>query len=435
MFERLFKFKENGTDLKTEILAGITIFFTMSYILAVCPSILKAAGMPFSGALTATVLVTSISSILMGLFANLPYALAPGMGITAFFTYSMVLGMKIPWETALGAVFISGIIFLLMTIFKLREAIVKAIPQCVIVGVTSGIGFFLCLIALKSVGFIVSKPATIIGFGGFTPQVIVFCIGLFITILLEHRRITGSMLWGIIATTIIAILYGLVFPTKAFITIPEVLSASPDFSSVILKLDIRGALSFGMIGAIFTLLFTDLFDSISTFLGVASVANMVDENGEAKNMRGALMVDAVSTTISGLLGCSSGTTYLESVAGVKQGGRTGLTAIVTGLIFIPFMWFAPVMELLPACAVAPPLLLAGFYMAGIISKIDWQDYETGIPAFFAVLLIPFTFSISQGISWSLITFVALRIFSGKIKEITLGQWLVTLLSCIGLCFY
>ncbi|MDD2999980.1 MAG: NCS2 family permease, partial [Candidatus Riflebacteria bacterium] len=276
MLENFFKLRENDTNVETEVLAGITTFLTMAYILAVNPMILEKAGMPFAGVLTATILVASLSSILMGLSANLPFALAPGMGINAFFTFSMVIGMKIPWQTALGAVFISGIIFLLMTIFRLREAIVRAIPHCVRLGVAAGIGLFLCLLALKSAGFIVSNPATLVGFGGFNAQTLVFLAGLALTIFFEHRKIHGSLLLGIVLTTLLAIGHGRLWFGDVFVTVPAQLSAQPDFSSVFLKLDIVGALNFGIMGAVFTLLFTDMFDSISTFLGVASVAGMVD---------------------------------------------------------------------------------------------------------------------------------------------------------------
>lgn len=433
MLEKLFKLKENKTDIQTEVLAGTTTFLTMAYILAVNPMILEKAGMPFAGVLTATILVASISSILMGLVANLPFALAPGMGINAFFTFSMVMGMKVPWQTALGAVFISGVIFMLMTIFKLREAIVRAIPNCVRLGVASGIGLFLCLLALSSAGFIKAHPATMVGFGGFTPQTLIFLAGLGLTIFLENRKTHGSLLIGIVLTTLIGLAHGRLWGGEAFVVIPQTMMAHPDFSSVFFKLDIAAALNLGMLGAIFTLLFTDMFDSISTFLGVSSVAGLVDENGEPKNFNKALFVDAISTTMSGLVGSSSGTTFVESAAGVEQGGRTGLTAVVVGVLFLPFLWFAPALQMIPACAVAPALLMVGFFMLRAIANVDWRDYETGIPAFAALILIPFTYSISQGISWSLIAFILLKVFNGKIRETTLMQWIVVAFAIAALC--
>ncbi|HNS09561.1 MAG TPA: NCS2 family permease [Candidatus Ozemobacteraceae bacterium] len=432
MLERFFSLKANETDVRTEILAGITTFMTMAYILAVNPMILENAGMSFAGVLTATVLVASFSSILMGLVANLPFALAPGMGINAFFTFSMVIGMKIPWQTALGAVFISGLIFLLMTIFRLREAIVRAIPHCVRLGVAAGIGLFLCLLALKSAGFIVANPATLVSFGGFNAQTIVFLIGLALTIFFEQNKIPGSLLLGIAFTTVLAVSHGRIWPGQILVQIPSQLYSTPDFSSVFLQLDIRGALSFGIMGAVFTLLFTDMFDSISTFLGVASVANMVDETGEPRNFDKALLVDAVSTTLSGLVGSSSGTTYVESAAGVEQGGRTGLTAVVCGLLFLPFLWLAPMLQMIPACAIAPALLLVGFFMLRAIAGVDWKDYEVGLPAFAALILIPFTFSISQGISWGLVLFLLLKVYSGKISETSPVLWVITFFAGVAL---
>ncbi len=432
MLERLFKLKENQTDIKTEVIAGVTTFLTMAYILAVNPMILADAGMSFAGVLTATILVCSISSVLMGLIANLPYALAPGMGINAFFTYGMVIGMGIPWQTALGAVFISGIIFLLMTVFRLREAIVRAIPQAVRLGVAAGIGLFLCLIGLKSAGFIVANPVTMVKFGGFTPSTVIFLLGLGFTLMLENRKMRGSLLLGIIFTTVVAFCHGRLWPGTVFVVAPASFTATPDFTSVFLQLDIRGALAYGVMGAIFTLLFTDLFDSISTFLGVASVAGMVDENGEPLRFNQALMVDAISTTISGLFGTSSGTTYVESAAGVEQGGRTGMTAVVTGLLFVPFLWLSPVLQMIPACAVAPALVIVGFFMLRIIAQVDWKSYEEGIPAFFGLALIPFTYSINQGISWSLISFLALKILSGKIKETSPVLWVVVVFASLAL---
>jgi AGZA family xanthine/uracil permease-like MFS transporter len=376
--------------------------------------------------------VASLSSILMGLLANLPFALAPGMGINAFFTYTMVLGMGIPWQTALGAVFVSGIIFLIMTVLKLREAIVRAIPLTVRAGVAAGIGLFLCLIGLKSASFIVASPATLVQFGGFTPEVVIFLIGLAFTLYLENKGVRGSLLSGIVFTTILGFAHGRLWTGDPFVKLPETLIANPDFSSVFFQLDIAGVFSFGVAGAIFTLLFTDMFDSISTFLGVASVAGMVDEDGEPKNFKKALLVDAISTTISGLFGSSSGTTYVESAAGVEQGGRTGLSAVVTGLLFIPFLWFAPVLQVIPAIAVAPALILVGFFMLRIISGIDWKNYEEGIPAFIGLVVIPFTYSINQGISWSLIAYLMLKIYNGKIKETGFLLWLIVAFAAIAL---
>ncbi len=429
---KFFKLEDNKTSIKTEVVAGATTFLTMSYILAINPSLLSHAGIPFSGVLTATVLVSAISSILMGLLANLPFALAPGMGINAFFTYSMVLGMGLTWQTALGAVFISGLIFVLMTVLSIREAIVRAIPKCVRLGVAAGIGLFLCLLGLKSAGLVVANPATMVGMGKFSPKLIIFILGLIFTIGLENRKIPGHLLLGIVFTTLISISHGRIWDGDLLVRLPQNYFAAPDFSSAFFQLDIASAFSYGAVGAIFTLLFTDMFDSISTFLGVASVANLLDENGEPKNMKKALFVDALATTISGLFGTSSATTYVESASGVEQGGRTGLTAVVTGLLFIPFLWLAPLLKIIPACATAPALVIVGFYMMNAVSGIYWNEFEEAFPAFMALVLIPFTFSISHGISWSLIFFLLLRIFSGRRSELSLTLWLIVVFASIAL---
>lgn len=432
MLENMFKLKENNSSVQSEILAGLTTFLTMAYILAINPMLLAKTGMPFSGVLTATVLVSAISSILMGLTTNLPFALAPGMGINAFFTFTMVFGLKMSWQSALGAVFVSGLIFILMTALKLREAVVKAIPKCVRIGVAAGIGLFLCLLGLKGASFVVANPATIISGGAFTPSVLIFIAGLFFTIALESHNIRGHLLLGIIFTTLLGMAHGRLWPGKIFVNFPTSYFSAPDFTSVFFKLDIKSALSLGTVGAIFTLLFADMFDSISTFLGVASVANLVDENGEPKNLNKALMVDAISTTISGLFGSSSGTTYVESAAGVEQGGRTGLTAIVAGLLFIPFLWLSPVLQIIPPCATAPALVLVGFYMMKCVVSIEWEKFEEALPAFIAIVMIPFTFSINRGISWSLIFFLVLKLVNGKIKETSIMQWAIVIFAILAL---
>jgi AGZA family xanthine/uracil permease-like MFS transporter len=413
--ENFFKLKNKGTDVKTEIIAGITTFLTMSYIIVVNPAILstKGTGMSFSGVLAATVLVSALSSILMGLIADLPYALAPGMGINAFFTYGIVLGMGVSWQTALGAVFISGIIFIILTLVKVREAIVNAIPASVRLGVAGGIGIFLTLIGLQDANFIVDSPATLIHMGKFSPQMVMFIIGLFFTMYLINKRVKGALMLGILFTSFIAYLNGRLFGSEILINLPKNFVSSPDFSSVFFKLDIKGALNIGMIGIIFTLLFTDMFDSISAFLGVSEVADLKDKDGKPKNLNKALFVDAVSTVISGLFGTSSGTTYIESASGIEEGGRSGLTAVVAGLLFLPFLYFSPILSAIPTFATAPALVIVGFYMMKPFSKLDFSNFEESMPAFLALILIPFTYSITQGISWSILSYVFLKIVNGK----------------------
>lgn len=434
--ETFFQLDKNGTDLKTEIMAGITTFLTMSYIIIINPAILSTGehGIPFAGALTATILVSSLSCILMGLYANLPYALAPGMGINAFFTFSVVLGMGVSWQTALGTVFISGIIFLFLSIFKVREMIVYSIPECIRYGVAAGIGLFLSLIGLKEAGFITSSPATLVRFAGFNSNVIVFLSGLAITSILVIKKIRGALLAGIIMTATAAFTCGRLWGETVLVTIPDQFFKSPDFSSAFFQLDIAGALQLSMLGVVFTFLFTDMFDSISTFLGVAQVAGLKDSSGQPKNIRQALIVDAVSTTISGLFGSSSGTTYIESAAGVEAGGRTGLTAVVAGLLFLPFLYLSPLVSMIPMLAVSPVLVLVGFYMMSAVRQIDFKNMSDSIPAFIALILIPLTYSITQGISWSFLFYIIIRLSQKRHCEIPLMLYVITFFSLIALTF-
>ena len=391
--------------------------------------------MPFEGVLFATILVCTISSVLMGLVANLPFGLAPGMGINAFFAFSLVLGMGVSWQTALGAVFISGIIFVILSIFKVREIIVRAIPASIRYAVAAGIGLFLALIGLTSVGFIVPNPATVVGFGGMHAKTIIFIVGLFITGYLVIKKIKGALIYGIVATSIIALVVSLISASRggeAFVQLPKGVFALPSFS-VFFKLDIVGALSFGMILPIFTLIFTDMFDSISTFIGVSEVGGFIDEKtGEPENVGRALLVDAISTTISGLFGTSSGTTYIESAAGVEEGGRTGVTAIVTGLLFIPFMFLSPILSFIPSVATAPILVLIGIFMIKPLRRVEWGDFEEAIPAFLALVLIPLTYSITQGIIWGFISYTVIKLVLGKGKEIHTALYVIDAFAIFSL---
>lgn len=430
--EKFFSFKKRGTNARTEVLAGIATFLTMSYIIVVNPAILSDAGMEFNGVLFATVLVASLSTIFMGLFANLPYALAPGMGLNAFFTYSLVIGSGLSWQTALGAVFISGIIFIILSVTKIRTIIMKAVPVPIRQAVAGGIGLFLAFIGLRSVNFIVPNEATTIAFGGMNAQTIIFIVGLIITGFLVVRRIKGALIIGIIVTSIIAFVTSLFMETP-IVTPPTGVFALPSFS-VFFKLDILGALKFSLIGPIFALLFTDMFDSISTFLGIATTANLVDEKGEPVDAPKALLVDAVSTTMSGLFGTSPGTTYVESAAGVEEGGRTGLTAIVAGLLFLPFMFFSPILSFIPSVATAPILVIVGLFMMTGIMKLDWSNYEESFPAFLAFILIPLTYSITQGIIWGLLLYTVIKLLKGKGGEIHPMLYIIDVLAIVGLVF-
>jgi len=431
--EKFFSFKKRGTSARTEVLAGIATFLTMSYIIVVNPAILSDSGMDFNGVLFATVLVSSLSSIFMGLFANLPYALAPGMGLNAFFTYTMVLGGGFSWQTALGAVFISGIIFIILSLTKVRTIILRAVPASIRYAVAGGIGLFIALIGLRSVDFIVPNPATTIAFGGINPTTAIFVGGLLLTGFLVVKRIKGALIIGIAATSIVALIVSQFIETP-LVTMPTRVFALPSLS-VFFQLDILGALKFSLIGPIFALLFTDMFDSISTFLGIATTAGLVDKEGQPINGHKALLVDAVSTTISGLFGTSSGTTYIESAAGIEEGGRTGLTAVVAGLLFLPFMFFSPILSFIPAIATAPVLVIVGLFMMTGIVSLDWKNYEESLPAFLAFILIPLTYNITQGIIWGLLFYTAIKIIRGKAREVHPMLYIIDVLAIVGLILH
>ncbi|MFH1081588.1 MAG: NCS2 family permease [Pseudomonadota bacterium] len=434
--EKYFNLRKNGTNVKTEILAGIATFLTMAYIIIVNPAILSNAGMPFSGVLFATVLVCAFSSIAMGLYANLPYSVAPGMGINAFFTFSLVVGMGIRWQTALGAVFISGIIFMLLSVTNVRTEIVKAIPSSLRRGLAAGIGIFLSLIGFKSVDFIVSNKATLVAFGGLNPSVILFLIGFILTSVLAVKKVRGALTIGILFTSALALMTSLIGTSAGWLPQPIVMMPTGIFSlpslDVLFKLDILGALKWGMILPVFSLLFVDMFDSIGTLVGVAEVAGFIDEDGEPINVGKALLVDAFSTTISGLFGTSSGTVYVESAAGIKEGGRTGLTAVVTGLLFLPFMFLSPFLSFIPAVATAPVLVLVGVFMTQPLMDINWKNFEEAIPAFLSFVLTPLTFSITQGVIWGFLTYTITKIFLGKAKEVHWMLYVIDVFAIISL---
>jgi len=423
--ESFFHLEKNGTDIKTEVLAGTSTFLMMAYIIVVNPGILAQAGMPFSGVLFATVLVSAISSIAMGLFAGLPYAIAPGMGINAFFTYSMVVTMGISWQTALGATFIAGIFFLLISVTSLRTEIVRAIPRSLRYGLASGIGLFLALIGFKSVHFVVSNTDTVVAFGGLNITTALFFIGLIITSVLLIKKIPGSLIIGIAVTSMLALLISVAGMRLGWLEQPMVRWPEKIFSrpglDVFLQLDIPAALSAGMILPIFSLVFVDLFDSIASFVGIAEAADMIDEDGTPVHIGPALAVDAFSTTISGLLGTSAGTVYVESAAGIQEGGRTGLTAVVTGLLFLPFMFLSPLIAFIPAVATAPVLVLVGVFMAAPLKEIEWENLEESVPAFLAAILIPLTFSINQGVIWGFLSYTCIKILTGRAGAV---HWII-----------
>ncbi len=425
-----FQFDKFNTNFKTEVLAGITTFLATMYIIVVNPSILSNAGMPFSGVLTATILVSAFSSIAMGIYAKNPIVIAPGMGLNAFFTFSVVLGMGIEWTVALGAVFWSGIVFILLSVFNVRTKIVQAIPKQIRYAVSAGIGLFITLIGFVNAGFIIDNPATLISFGGLNPSTTIFMIGLIITSILVVKRIKGALIIGIVVTTILAIAIGRLWGDATIVNWNGFFEA-PDFS-LLFTLNLIDSLSLAMFPVIFAFLFTDMFDSLSTFVGVAEAANLVDEDGEPLNIKESLIVDGLATTVSGLFGTSAGTSFIESATGIEEGGRTGLTAIVAGLLFLPFMFLSPLLSVIPTIATATALVIVGVFMMNPVKKINWTNYDDAIPAFLAMVLIPITYSITQGIIWGFISWTIIKIAVGKKEEVTPTLIMIDVFAIIAL---
>ncbi len=423
--ERTFGLSALGTSVRVEVLAGLTTFLTMAYIIVVNPLVLGDAGVPLDGALFATVLVAGLSSMLMGLYANLPIALAPGMGLNAYFAYTLVLGQGLSWQTALAAVFVSGLVFVALSWpgWNVREAIVRAVPTGVRIGVAAGIGLFLALIGMINAGVIVASPATVVGFGGFGAGYVLFFVGLVLAALLLIRKVPGALVISILATSALTLVFQTVGWVEGMVFVPERVVSLPSLGTF-LQLDLSGLLSASLIAPVFALLFTDLFDSISTFVGVTRVAGLVDAEGHPKNAGRALLVDGVSTTISGLFGTSPGTAYIESAAGVEQGGRSGLTAVVAGALFLPFMFISPLLGFIPSVATAPVLVLVGLFMMSALRDVDWGDFEVVVPAFVAMVAIPFTYSITEGIVFGFLTHVALQVLNGKAGRVSVTLWVI-----------
>ncbi len=422
--EDFFELKKNNSDLRTEILAGITTFLAAMYIIVVNPTILCKTGMPFNGVLTATIIVSAFSTIMMGIYAKNPILVAPGMGLNAFFTYSVVLNMGVRWETALGSVFWAGIVFLILSVFNVRTYIIKAIPQQIRYAISVGIGLFIALIGFLNAKFIVSDPATFLRLGKFDVITITFLAGFLITALLIVRKVKGALIIGIIATTVLAIPIGRLYGSVAGANygIPTLVTwkglfADPDFS-LIMKMDLLGSLKLSIWPITFAILFTDMFDSLSTFVGVSEASNLVDLNGEPRNVKASLIVDAFSTTISGIFGTSAGTAYIESATGIEEGGRTGLTALIAGLLFLPFMFISPLLSNVPEIATAPALIIVGVFMMKPVLKINWSSFDDAIPCFLSLFLIPLTYSITQGIIWGFLSWTILKFAVGKKNEIT-----------------
>jgi len=397
----------------TEALAGVTTFITMSYIVVVNPSILSSpgTGMAFSGVLTATVLVSMLLTLMMGVYAKLPFAVAPGMGINAFFAFTIIISRKIPWPTALGIIFWAGVFFVLISVTPLRVKLAQAIPISLRTAASAGIGIFLTFIGLKNSGFIVSDPVTLLKLGPIQTPALLSLAGLAFSFWLLKKKSPFAFLGGIALVTALAALMGK-------IQAPNALFSLPDFSSVFLKLDIWGALKLSLLPSIISILFTDLFDSLSTFIGVAHACGLTDEKGEPLRLKEGLIVDAFATLAAGLAGTSSGTAYIESAAGIEMGGRTGLTSVFTALCFLPCFFLSPLVSIVPAFATGPVLILVGSFMFRSVSKLCFDTLEDGVPAYLTLILIPLTFSITQGILWGFITHFFFYWIAGRRREVS-----------------
>jgi AGZA family xanthine/uracil permease-like MFS transporter len=400
-----------------EVIAGVTTFLTMAYIVVVNPAILSSpgTGIPFSGALTATVLVCFTMTLLMGVYAKLPFGVAPGMGLNAFFAYTLVINGGIPWQTALGIVFWAGVLFLLVSATPVRERIAMAIPPSLRAATAAGIGLLLTFIGLQNSGFVAANPATMVGVGALDHRALLTLAALIVSVWLARRENPFAYLAGIALVTAVSWAAGYVTPPQSWFS-------APDFSSAFLQLDVWGALRLALVPAIVTVLMTDLFDSLSTFIGVAHAANLVDDRGEPKNLRQGLIVDAFATLGAGLFGTSSGTAYVESIAGIRMGGRSGVTAIVTALCFLPCLFVAPLAAAIPTYATSAVLILVGVAMFQAIGRVPFDRLEVGLPAFATLILIPLTFSITQGILWGFILHAMLHAVAGRAREVTPAAW-------------
>lgn len=412
--EKLFHIKERGSTVSKEIIGGITTFLAMAYILAVNPGILSGAGMEFNSVFTATAVSACIATLVMAFCANLPVALAPGLGLNAFFTYSVVLGMGCSWQFALTAVFVEGIIFIVISIFGIREAIIKSIPANLKKAVSVGIGLFITIIGLSNAGICTTSTGTLIGFENLNllhPTALVFVIGLLITIVLWVLKVPGAVLISIAITTIIGIPFGVTAIGENWS--PLATPAAP----YLFKFEWTGALSIKFLVVLLTFLFTDLFDTLGTLMGVAEQADLKDKDGNIVNAKGALMADSIGTVVGACLGTSTVTSFVESTSGVAAGARTGLASVVTGILFLAALFFNPVFAIIPACATAPALVFVGFLMLKNVCGIDFEDPTEGIPAFITIMTMPFAYSISKGIMWGMIAYVFVKLVAKKYKEI------------------
>ncbi|MGS2743343.1 NCS2 family permease [Halomonas sp. LS-001] len=419
--DKHFKLTEHKTTIKTEVIAGVTTFLTMAYIIFVNPSILSEAGMDYGAVFVATCLAAAIGCLVMGIWANYPIAQAPGMGLNAFFTYGVVLGMGYTWEAALGAVFLSGLCFFLLSIFRIREWIINSIPLSLRLGIAAGIGLFLAMIALKNAGIVVANPATFVALGDLSePAAIYALVGFFVITALAYLNVTGAVMIGILGVTVVAILLG-------HNEYGGLMSMPPSIAPTLMQMDVMGALDVAMISVIFAFLFVDLFDTSGTLVGVAQRGKLLDKDGKLPRIGRAMMADSTASMAGAALGTSTTTSYIESTAGIASGGRTGLTAVVVAILFLISLFFAPLAGSIPAYATAGALLYVAVLMAGSLAHANWDDPTEAAPVLIAALAMPLTFSIAEGIALGFISFVAIKALSGRFKDLNPAVILLALL--------
>ena len=415
---RTFKLEEHQTDVRTEVLAGLTTFLTMAYIIFVNPNILADAGMPHDAVFVATCIAAAIGTMIMGMYANYPIAMAPGMGLNAYFAYAVVKGMGFSWQAALGAVFISGCLFLLVSVFRIREMIVNGIPHSIRVAITAGIGLFLGIVSLRGAGLIVGHPATLVTLGDVhQPSVILAVIGFFVIVTLDHLRVKGAILIGILAVTVASFFF-------AGNTFHGVVSMPPSLAPTLLQLDIMGALSVGILTVVLVFFRVGLFDATGTLMGVANRAGLLKQ-GKMDRLNKALLADSTAIMAGSLLGTSSTTAYIESASGVQAGGRTGLTALTVAALFLLCLFFSPLAGVVPAYATAPALLYVSCLMLRELVDLNWEDTTEAVPAVLTALMMPFTYSIANGVAFGFITYSGLKLFTGRMREVPIIVWIIS----------
>ena len=404
--------------MRTEVIAGITTFLTMAYIMFVNPMILAETGMDHGAVFVATCLAAAIGTLIMGLYANYPIALAPGMGLNAYFTYGVVLGMGYTWQAALGAVFISGVLFIILSVLPIREWVVNAIPRTLKVSISAGIGLFLAIIGFKNAGIVVDHPATLVGLGNLAdPSVILAIVGFMAIVVLDKLKVPGAIILAILGVTLVGVGMGIS-------QLAGVVDTPPSLAPTLMQMDIQGAFNIGLIAVIFAFFFVDLFDTAGTLVGVAHRAGLLDEHGKLPRLRQALMADSVATCAGAALGTSTTTSYIESASGIRAGGRTGLTACVVAVLFLLGLFFAPLATSIPAYATAPALVYVAVLMARGLSEIDWDDMTEAAPAVVTALAMPFTFSIATGIGFGFITYAVVKVLTGQASAVSAGVYVI-----------